>query len=263
MDERQTVCGGLLRVFRPFFSWGKFDQWHKTSKQNQPSRIVYTISLSSLSLSISTTEAKSSGPDLAGVLPSYSWRRGERRDRICTVMEGGNSTLSSPLSFGTLSLSISTTEAKSSGPDLTSVLPSLAGWEAEQEAGFGQWRKVWAGVVVRRVPGFSARYIFRGVLHSAPHRFYTHYTDFLIHRILPTFYINSNAQWRKLGRVCECHTGWFYGFRSCELLKLLSGILYKPSSICHNSNHLARSARLPMFVNIQKISFLLVWFSFS
>ncbi len=48
------------------------------------------------------------------------------------MMEDGNSTLSSPLSFGTLSLSISTTEAISSGPDLTGVLPA---WLDERRNG--------------------------------------------------------------------------------------------------------------------------------
>jgi hypothetical protein len=45
-------------------------------------------------------------------LAQLRWMRGGRRGRICTVIEAGNSTLSFPFSFGTLSLSISTTEAK-------------------------------------------------------------------------------------------------------------------------------------------------------
>jgi hypothetical protein len=44
-------------------------------------------------------------------------------------------------------------------------------------------------VVVWRVPGFPARYIIRGFLHSALRRFFTHDTDFIVHRILPTFKI--------------------------------------------------------------------------
>ncbi len=160
MDERQTVCGGLLRVFSPFFSWGKFDQWHKTSKQN----------LSPVRLYIQYSKLP---------LEPFPFRSAPQR-------------------------------AKSSGPDLTGVLPSLAGWEAEQEAWF--------------------------------------------------------AQWRKLERVCECHTGWFwYGcapatYSSCCMVYCTSHHPYVITQIIHG-----RSARLlvHMIYKIQQICLLLVWFSFS